>query len=105
MNLKIKNKLREKIFLLMDEVQIHLKKDSNIDNFLDKSYKLENWEKIIPQEQYPIFVIAVLNNLRSEAVINSILNSVIINNESKIELNSKKSNETLRSSNGEHPFN
>ena len=105
MNLKIKNKLREKIFSLMDEVQDHLIKDSNIDNFLDKSYKLESWEKIIPKDEYPIFIIAVLNNLRSEAVINSILNSVTENNESKIKLNSENSNQKLRSSYGEHPFN
>ena len=103
-NSKDKNKLRDKIFLLMDEVQNHLKKDTNIDNFLDNNFEFENWEKIIPKEQYPIFVIAVLNNIRNDGIINSILDSIIEEEGFEIKSFPKRSNKKLRSSYGEHPF-
>ena len=101
---KKKIRLKAKIFSLMDEIQNHLKKDPNIDNFLDKSLIIENWKKLIPKSQYPIFVIAVLNNIRSDAVINTILDSISRDGKKKFEPNIKISKRKLRSSFGEQPF-
>jgi len=100
-----KKKMRDEIIQLMDEVQNHLKYDSNIDNFIDKNFAFENWGKIISKEQYPIFVIAVLNNLRSEIIMNSILNSITENKKPFSKINYQKSKKKMRPSYGELPFN
>ena len=94
---------KSKIFKLMDDVQNHLKNDSNIDNFLDNNTFLENWEKVISKKEYPIFLIAVLNNIRSKTVMNSILGSIIEKKEKKNKKTNKKIKK-FRKSFGEHPF-
>tara|TARA_B100001250_G_scaffold413617_1_gene448340 strand:+ start:154 stop:462 length:309 start_codon:yes stop_codon:yes gene_type:complete len=100
----IREEAKNQIFKLMDDVQNHLKKDSNIDNFLDNNMVFENWEKVISEKEYPIFLIAVLNNIRSNTVIDSILNSI---NDQKRDVIRKENNSTsrkFRESFGEHPF-
>ena len=95
---------KNQIFKLMDDVQNHLKNDSNIDNFLDNNMVFENWEKLISEKEYPIFLIAVLNNIRSSTVIDSILNSI---NGQKRDLKRKQNNSAsikFKESFGEHPF-
>ena len=105
MNLLDRKKIKDEIFHLMDEVQNHLKKDPNIDNFLDNNYALGNWENIISEEEYPIFLIAVLNNIRSKTIMDSILGSIGEQKKStKIKYN-KKSGKKIKNSFGEHPFN
>ena len=66
-----KKDIRDRIFKLMDDVQNHLKNDPNIDNFLDNNTVFEKWEKIIPENEYPIFLIAVLNNIRSNIMLST----------------------------------
>jgi hypothetical protein len=98
-----REEIKNQIFKLMDDVQSHLKKDSNIDNFLDNNTVFENWEKVISKKEYPIFLIAVLNNIRSKTVMNSILGSISEKKEKK----NKETNEKIkkfRKSFGEHPF-
>ena len=96
---------KSKIFKLMDDVQNHLEKDSNIDNFLDNNTVFENWEKVISKKEYPIFLIAVLNNIRSKIVMNSILRSISGQKKEKKKKETKGAIKELRKSFGEHPFN
>tara|TARA_X000001036_G_C19966581_1_gene516310 strand:- start:92 stop:400 length:309 start_codon:yes stop_codon:yes gene_type:complete len=96
---------KNKIFKLMDDVQNHLEKDSNIDNFLDNNTVFENWEKVISKKEYPIFLIAVLNNIRSKIVMKSILRSISGQKREKKKKENKGAIKELRKSFGEHPFN
>ena len=89
----------------MDDVQDHLKNDPNIDNFLDNNTVFEKWEKIIPENEYPIFLIAVLNNIRSNTVMNSIISSTGVQKRDKKEKNNINANKRYIESFGEHPFN
>ena len=100
-----KKDIRDRIFKLMDDVQNHLKNDPNIDNFLDNNTVFENWEKIIPENEYPIFLIAVLNNIRSNIIMNSIINSIGVQKRGKKEKNNINANKRYIESFGEHPFN
>tara|TARA_B100001559_G_scaffold145133_1_gene121759 strand:+ start:775 stop:1083 length:309 start_codon:yes stop_codon:yes gene_type:complete len=100
-----KEEARNQIFKLMDDVQNHLKKDSNIDNFLDNNTVFEDWEKVISEKEYPIFLIAVLNNIRSKTVMNSILNSISVQKREKKKKETKGAIKKFRKSFGEHPFN
>ena len=65
----------------------------------------DDWELALPQHEYPILVMAVLNDIRKDNIINSIVDSVYketISPEpepaSKIKFKNKKSYV------GEHPF-
>ena len=100
-----RKEIRDRIFKLMDDVQNHLKNDPNIDNFLDNNTVFEKWEKIIPENEYPIFLIAVLNNIRSNIIINSIISSIGVQKRDKKEKNNINANKRYIESFGEHPFN
>ena len=100
-----RKEIRDRIFKLMDDVQNHLKNDPNIDNFLDNNTVFEKWEKIIPENEYPIFLIAVLNNIRSNIVMNSIISSIRVQKRDKRGKNNIKATKKYIESFGEHPFN
>ena len=90
--------LKKKIFSLQDEISNKLAIDNDVDKFLDNTTILDEWEEIIPDPEYGIFVIAVLNNIRSDKIINKILDAI---------LNIKDSNEepaAIVNKNIEHPF-
>ena len=90
--------LKKKIFSLQDEISNKLGIDNDVDKFLDNTTILDEWEEIIPDPEYGIFVIAVLNNIRSDKIINKILDAI---------LNIKDSNEesaAIVNKNIEHPF-
>ena len=68
--------LKSKIFSLQDEVSRILSIDNDVDKFLDNSTILDEWEEIIPDAEYGIFVMAILNNIKRESIIDKILDSI-----------------------------
>ena len=90
--------LKKKIFSLQDEVSNILSIDNDVDKFLDNSTILDEWENIIPDQEFGIFVIAVLNNIRSDKIINKILDSILNIVDSKEKSTSKLAK------NNQHPF-
>ena len=71
-----KAELHVKLMNLQDRVADHLKKEPDVDIFLDQTNLFDDWEKVLPQAEYPIFIITVLNNIRREAIISSIIDSI-----------------------------
>ena len=71
-----KAELRVKLLNLQDKVADRLEKEPDVDTFLDQTNLFDEWEKVLPEAEYPIFVITVLNNIRREAVIASIIDSI-----------------------------
>ena len=101
-----KNYVKNKIFSLMDEVHLILGGGLSVDDFLDQTNLFNDWEKIIPEKEYPIFVMAVLNNIRKESVINTIIASLLDKNVEKNRVSSSSSKKNkLISHMGELPFN
>ena len=101
-----KNHVKNKIFSLMDEVHLILGRGLSVDDFLDQTNLFNEWEKIIPEREYPIFVIAVLNNIRKESIINTIIASLSDKNVGKNRVSSSASKrKKLISHMGELPFN
>ena len=100
-----KDDLRYHLFSLMDQVAQHLQADPDVDKFLDNTDIFEEWEKVLPEPEYPIFVMAVLNNMRRDSIVNSILDAILENVE-RSEKSSKIVSKTrlFRSHVGEHPF-
>jgi len=105
-NLKNKNYVKNKIFSLMDEVHIILETGLSVDDFLDQTNLFNDWEKIIPEKEYPIFVMAVLNNIRKESILNTIIESFSNENEEKNQVSSASSKKKkIISHVGKLPFN
>ena len=105
-NLNNKNYVKNKIFSLMDEVHIILGTGLSVDEFLDQTNLFDDWEKIIPEKEYPIFVMAVLNNIRKESILNTITESFSNENVEKNQVSSVSSKKKkIISHLGKLPFN
>ena len=65
------------IYKLQDDLQSKLNMGLSIDDILDKEDPFEALEPILPQEVYPILVLAMINNIRSETVMDAILTGLI----------------------------
>ncbi len=100
MNILEKRKfLKNKIFSLQDEVSRILSIDDDVDKFLDNSTILDEWEEMIPDAEYGIFVMAILNNVKRESIIDKILDSILNTDESNF-----KSSNTENNNIKHHPF-
>ena len=101
-----KSDLKIQLINLMDDVKAHLNIEPDIDKFLDETNLFDDWELALPQHEYPILVMAVLNDIRKDNIINSIVDSVyeetiLPEKEPPSKLNFKKK----KIYDGEHPFN
>ena len=100
MNILEKRKfLKNKIFSLQDEVSRILIIDDDVDKFLDNSTILDEWEKIIPDAEYGIFVMAILNNVKRATIIDKILDSILNTGESNFKALNTENNDIKH-----HPF-
>ena len=98
--------LKNRLIKLMDDVKAHLNNEPDVDKFLDETNLFDDWELALPEHEYPILVMAVLNDIRKDNIINSIVDSVyeetiLPEKESPSKLNFKKK----KIYDGEHPFN
>jgi len=101
----VKNELKDAIFHLMDQVNLSLESEQNVDDFLDKTDLFDRWELLLPEEEYPIFVIAVLNNIRRNSIIDVIVGAIIDNSKTNMyDVLPNVQKEEFRSHFGEHPF-
>ena len=100
------NQLKEQLISLMDTVVLYLKNEPDVDKFLDETELFDEWEKALPEAEYPIFVIAVLNNTRRDAIMDTIINAILKKDDhSNHPKKSSFKSEAARSHVGEHPFN
>ena len=71
---------REEIkdYILSLQVYIHQKLDSGItiDDILDEEDPFEIIEPLLQREEFPIFVLTIINKIQSDTVINTLLDSI-----------------------------
>ena len=91
--------IENRICVLQDKVADQLRIDKDVDKFLDNTTLLDEWENIIPDAEYGIFVIAVLNNIRTKTVIDTIVDSIL-----KIESPKKNNIPRKKKKTEQHPF-
>ena len=63
---------RSYIFMLQDYLQNKLEEGLSIDQILDTEDPFESLEPILPEEVYPIMVLAMINNIRSDTVMDAL---------------------------------
>ena len=91
--------IENRICVLQDKVADQLRIEKDVDKFLDNTTLLDEWEDIIPDAEYGIFVIAVLNNIRTKTVIDTIVDSI-----QEIENTTKNNIPKPKRKTDQHPF-
>ena len=71
-----RQEIKDYLFCIQDYFQKCIEKGMNIDNILDNTTILDEFEEYLPEEEYPIFVIAILNGFKSDDIINNLLDSI-----------------------------
>ena len=61
------------IFSIQESLQKKLNSGLTMDDILDEEDPFDALEPLLPQEVYPILVLAMINNIRSNTVIEAIL--------------------------------
>ena len=75
--------IKKYLFLIQDFLKKSLDEGNDIDYILDNTTILDDFENYLPEEEYPIFVITMLNGFKSEEIISSLIDKI----EYKIQLN------------------
>ena len=78
-----REELKSYIFEIQDTIKFHLNKGGNVDSFLDETDLIDDFESVLPDEDFGIFVITVLNGIKTESIINMLLDSLLKSIQSK----------------------
>tara|TARA_B110001454_G_scaffold13664_4_gene12402 strand:+ start:2230 stop:2535 length:306 start_codon:yes stop_codon:yes gene_type:complete len=76
-NISNRKEIENRIFSLQEKVSEALNIESDVDKFLDSTTFFDEWEEVMPDPEYGIFVIAVLNNIKTKVVIDTIVDSIL----------------------------
>ena len=71
-----RNEIKEYLFLIQDYFKKSLDEGLEMDYILDNTTILDDFENYLPEEEYPIFVMTILNGFRSEDIISNIINKI-----------------------------
>ncbi len=71
-----RTEIKNYIFDLQVKVKEHLVKNDNIDDFLDTTDIFDDFEKILSDQEFGILVLTVLNNFKSEVILNDLLDII-----------------------------
>ena len=64
------------IYDLQIQVKENISKDDDIDKFLDETDIFDEFEGILSDQEFGILVLTVLNNFKSEVILNEILDII-----------------------------
>ena len=70
------NEIKNHILKIQSMVQNELSKGINIDDFLDKTPIFDDFEDIIPEAEFGIFVLTILNNYKSEIILDKLAKAI-----------------------------
>ena len=71
-----KNEIKNYLFDLQDYVKDELDSGKSMDLFLDETDIFDDFEKLLPDEEYPIFVITILNGFKSDDLLNKLVDDI-----------------------------
>jgi len=71
-----REELKDYIFNLQKFITNEQENGKDIDTILDETDIFDEFEKILPDNEFPIFVITVLNGFKSEVVMDNLLDIV-----------------------------
>ena len=65
--------LKKYLFEIQDYVATQFTSGEDIDDFLDNTDIFDEFDKVLPDEEYGIFVITILNRIRTDYIIERLL--------------------------------
>ena len=71
-----REELKEHIFRLQEFIENEQKAGKDVDTILDETDIFDEFEEILPDEEFPIFVITILNGFQSEVIVNKLLDLI-----------------------------
>ena len=71
-----REELKDYIFRLQKFIQDEQKSGKDIDTILDETDIFDEFEDILPDNEFPIFVITILNGFKSEVVVDKLLDII-----------------------------
>ena len=71
-----KNEIKNYLYDLQDYVKEELDSGKSMDLFLDETDIFDDFEKLLPDEEYPIFVITILNGFKSNDLLDKLVKEI-----------------------------
>ena len=71
-----REELKHYIFKLQGFIEQEQKDGKDIDTILDETDIFDEFEEILPDNEFPIFVITILNGFKSDALIDKLLDVI-----------------------------
>jgi hypothetical protein len=71
-----REELKGYIFKLQKFIQDEQESGKDIDTILDETDIFDEFEEILPDDEFPIFVITILNGFKSDVVLDKLLNII-----------------------------
>ena len=68
-----REELKDYIFTLQQFIQDEQESGKDIDTILDETNIFDEFEEILPDDEFPIFVITILNGFKSDVVLDKLL--------------------------------
>ena len=70
-----RDEIKSYLYEMQEHISIQLESTS-IDEFLDETTRFDQFESSLPDEEYPVFVITILNGFKNENIIENIVNTI-----------------------------
>jgi hypothetical protein len=71
-----REELKEHIFRLQEFIENELKAGKDVDTILDETDIFDEFEDVLPDDEFPIFVITILNGFQSDVLVNKLLDVI-----------------------------
>ena len=68
--------LKEHIFRLQEFIESEQKAGKDVDTILDETDIFDEFEEVLPDDEFPIFVITILNGFQSDLLIDKLLDVI-----------------------------
>ena len=71
-----REELKEHIFRLQEFIENEQKSGKDVDTILDETDIFDEFEEILPDKEFPIFVITILNGFQSDILVDKLLDVI-----------------------------
>ena len=71
-----REELKDYIFNLQKFITDEQENGKDIDTILDETDIFDEFEEILPDNEFPIFVITILNGFQSDVILDNLLNTI-----------------------------
>tara|TARA_B100000959_G_C14488029_1_gene422052 strand:- start:128 stop:394 length:267 start_codon:yes stop_codon:yes gene_type:complete len=71
-----RDEMKDYILQLQQFIKEEQENGKDIDTILDETDIFDEFEEILPDNEFPIFVITILNGFQSEVILDNLLNTI-----------------------------